>query len=73
MTTAEREELAYNILVEECGNENLAASVMRYYANVMHLDERDRIIARGMIHTYEDGFNDGYQECLDDSGCVYLA
>lgn len=73
MTTAEREELAYNILVEECGNENTAASVMRYYANVMHLDERDHVIARGMIHAYQDGFDDGYQECLDDSGCYYLA
>ena len=62
MTTAEREELAYNILMEECGNAYTADNVKRYYANVMHLDERDRIIARGMIHAYDDGWGDGFEE-----------
>lgn len=73
MTTAQLEELAYNILVEECGNENTAANVMRYYANVLRFDTTDHIIARGMIHTYEDGFDDGYHECLNDSVYHYLA
>lgn len=62
MTTAEREELAYNILMEECRNADTADSVKCYYANVMHLDERDRIIARGMVHAYEDGWGNGFEE-----------
>lgn len=62
MTTAEREELAYNILLEECGNPDTANRIKHYYANVMHLDERDRIIARGMIHSFEDGWGDGFQQ-----------
>ena len=60
MTTAEREELAYEILYQECGNEDLTQCVKRYYANVMHLDERDHIIARGMIRSYDDGWDDGF-------------
>lgn len=60
MTTAEREEFAYEILYQECGNEDLAQCVKRYYANVMHLDEDDHFIARGMIHAYEDGWDDGF-------------
>lgn len=59
MTTAEREELAYNILMEECGEKETANILKRYYANVMHLDENDHIIARGMIHAYEDGYDMG--------------
>lgn len=29
----------------------MACDVCGYYANVMHLDERDHIIARGKMHT----------------------
>lgn len=53
MTTAEREELAYNILMEVSGNKiNAAYTVKRYYANVMHLDEDDHFIARGMARLF---------------------
>lgn len=73
-TTAERERVAYHILAEVSGgNLDMAYDVCGYYANVMHLDERDHIIARGMARTWEDAHNNGYQECLDDSGCQYLA
>nr|DAT84777.1 MAG TPA: hypothetical protein [Caudoviricetes sp.] len=61
MTTAEREELAFEILFNECGNEEIAQCVKRYYANVMHLDECDHIIARGMVHAYDDGWDDGFR------------
>lgn len=69
-TTAEREELAYNILMEVSGNNvNAAYAVQLYYANVMHLDEDDRIIARGMVHAYEDGYDEGYSDGVDKTCC----
>lgn len=69
-TTAEREELAYNILMEVSGNNvNAAYTVKQYYANVMHLDEDDRIIARGMVRAYEDGYDDGYGDGVNETCC----
>lgn len=66
MTTAQLEELAYNILLEECGNPETANRVKHYYANCMRFDTTDHIIARGMVHTYEDGWGDGFQYCYND-------
>lgn len=69
-TTAERDELAYNILMEVSDNNvNAAHTVKRYYANVMPLDENDHFIARGMIRAYEDGYNDGYDDGVDETCC----
>lgn len=70
MTTAEREELAYNILMEVSGNNaNAAYTVKQYYANVMHMDENDHSIAQGMICAYDDGYNDGYGDGVDETCC----
>lgn len=70
MTTAEREELAYNILMEVSGNNvNAAFAIKQYYANIMHMDENDRSIAQCMILAYEDGYNDGYGYCVDETCC----
>lgn len=70
MTTAEREELAYSILMEVSGNNvNAAYTVKQYYANVMHLDENDHFIAQGMICAYEDGYDDGYGDGVDETCC----
>ena len=70
MTTAEREELAYSILMEVSGNNvNAAYTVKQYYVNVMHLDENDHFIARGMIRAYEDGYDEGYGDGVDETCC----
>nr|DAT91374.1 MAG TPA: hypothetical protein [Caudoviricetes sp.] len=61
-TTAELEELAYNILFNESGNDETAERVKHYYANCLRFDTCDHIIARGMIHTYEDGWDDGFRD-----------
>ena len=70
MTTAEREELAYGILLEVSGNNvNAAYTVKLYYANVMHLDDADHSIAQGIILAYEDGYDEGYRDGVDETCC----